>query len=615
MNFLQFQFCDPILSIQYNITYAVSSVVNFSKNPPYGFFEFSYPSLPGPLAYYKSLVNQGKLKHDPYQEKVALELDSLLGRLDQYEKDMEEYHANLAKWEENRENERRRLLMEEAKSKQQGDALTSINKRRNILQKWMSRKFDNVEPGVGKWVSYLNREKKLDSLVGKRPTAPPAQKAYTFMEMLEVGRQCSWICSIVPRKELFNIGEGFTFMRQVLTSTFRDAMLQIHDLMHKVWKSQEMEKSLQSSISNWVMNLPFDTKIKEWLAEEERYKQELKMKNILPAVADKFLVDRQGHKRGSSILCFDEIQTVDVFAIVALSGIVSRLLSTGTVLVATSNRAPRDLNQDGMQREIFQEFVARLEEHCEIVLIGSEIDYRRHIAESCIDQTHYFWPLESNKIKEYENMWSMVVSQSGGRVTSQTLPVMFGRTLEVSESCNGAARFTFEYLCGRPIGAADYIAIAKTYHTVFIGDIPVMSMRIRDKARRFITLVDELYNHHCRLYCSAATSVDDLFQGTEEGTLFDLERQVSYVVGSCFLDNMFETETENPRLRRDVLAEGNVSSGGTTTGIISLLSGQEEMFAFRRAVSRLIEMQTPLYLEGVNYLHPYFQEKRTENQS
>lgn len=85
-------------------------------------------------------------------------------------------------------------------------------------------------------------------------------------------------------------------------------MLQIHDLMHKVWKSQKMEKSFQSSIPNWVLNLPFDTKIKEWLVEEEKYKQELNMKNILPAVADKFLTDAQGHRRGASILCFDEIQ-------------------------------------------------------------------------------------------------------------------------------------------------------------------------------------------------------------------------------------------------------------------------------------------------------------------
>ncbi|KAG8381754.1 hypothetical protein BUALT_Bualt05G0005400 [Buddleja alternifolia] len=489
-------------------------------------------ALEGPLAHYKSLVNQGKLQDDPYQEKVAFELDNLLGRLDQYEKDMEEYHANLAKWEESREKERRRLLMEEAEAKQHGGE--SVNKRRNFFQKLMSStRSENVEPGVGKWVSYLNRERKLDSLVGRRPTAPTAPKGLYLYG--NVGS--------VRRKELLSIEEGFTFTRQVLAPTSHCvlAMLQINYLMHEVWKKQKMEKSPQSSISNWVMNLPFDTKIKEWLVEEERYKQEMKMKNILPAVADKFLVDGQGDRRGASVLCFDEIQTVDVFAIIALSGIVSRLLSTGTVLVATSNRAPRDLNQ-----------------------------------------TRYFWPLDSTKMKRYENTWKKVVEQSGGKVTSQTLWVMFGRTLEVSESCNGAARFTFEYLCGRPVGAADYIAVAKTYHTVFISDIPVMSMRIRDKARRFITLVDELYNHHCCLYCSAAASIDDLFQ-----------------------------ETEGTKLRRDVLAEGKVSSSGPTTGIISLLSGQEEMFAFQRAVSRLIEMQTPLYLEGVRHIHPYFHANQT----
>ncbi|KAL0407642.1 UNVERIFIED_CONTAM: AFG1-like ATPase [Sesamum radiatum] len=511
--FLQFQSCDPILSIQYNIIYAVSSVVNFSKNPPYVSLDSHDPSLPGPLSYYKSLVNQGKLKHDPYQEKVALELDSLLGRLDQYENDMEEYHANLAKWEENRENERRRLLMEEAKSKQQGDALTSINKRRNILQKWMSRKFNNVEPGVGKWVSYLNREKKLDSLVGKRPTAPPAPKGlYIYgnvgsAHMPPVGKTMLMDMFLVPRKELFNIGEGFTFMRQVFTSTFRD--------------------------------------------------------------------------------------TVDVFAIVALSGIVSRLLSTGTVLVATSNRAPRDLNQDGMQREIFQEFVARLEEHCEIVLIGSEIDYRRHIAESSIDQARNFeskhWKSLKAAMGQRASHLNIYVVDRLGQLT--TLPL-----LKTTHSLH--RRYSsYEYAYPRQVTT---LGLSSSAFSIHLPSFVIFCCVIQSDARRFITLVDELYNHHCRLYCSAATSVDDLFQGTEEGTLFDLE------------SFQFETETENPRLRRDVLAEGNVSSGGTTTGIISLLSGQEEMFAFRRAVSRLIEMQTPLYLEGVSYLHPYFQEKRTE---
>ncbi|CAI9096677.1 OLC1v1032875C1 [Oldenlandia corymbosa var. corymbosa] len=447
-----------------------------------------------------------------------------------------------------------------------------------------------MEPGVGKWVSYLNREKKLDSKVGRRPTAPAAPKGLYLYG--NVGSGKTMLMDL-----FYSATEGIVKHRRRFH--FHEAMLEINERMHKIWKSQVENQNLQSSISSWIVNLPFDTKVKEWLAAEERFKQEMQMKNILPAVADKFLTESNGPRAGASVLCFDEIQTVDVFAIVALSGILSRLLSTGTILVATSNRAPADLNQDGMQKEIFQKLVHKLDEQCEIILIGSEIDYRRLIAKASVDEV-YFWPLDSTKAKEFESAWDKHTQLSGGTIISRTIEVMFGRTLEVPQSCNGIARFTFEYLCGRPVGAADYIAVARNYHTVFISDIPIMSMRIRDKARRFITLIDELYNHHCCVYCSAAASVDELFQGTEEGTLFDLE------------SFQFETETEDTKLRQDVLAAGTISSGGSPTGIISMLSGEEEMFAFRRAVSRLIEMQTPLYLEGVRDLHPYFPHQNKE---
>ncbi|KAM3308525.1 AFG1-like ATPase isoform X2 [Capsicum chacoense] len=578
------------LSLFFSIRFAHNSskfrnIVN-NNNAPCSYSNSPSPSNnpPGLLAHYRSLVEQGKLQHDPYQEKVASELENLLGRLEQYEKDMEEYHAKLAQWEDNRESWRRKLLMEEAEAKQQG-AFKPINKSRNIFQRWMSRKPEDVEEGVGKWVSYLNREKKLDSQVGRCPAAPPAPKGLYLYGNVGSGKT-------MLMDMFYKASEAIVKHRRRFH--FHEAMLEINEHMHKIWKSQMEQKSLQSSISGWVMNLPFDSKVKEWIAAEERYKQEVQMKNILLDVADKFLVNQADRRRGASILCFDEIQTVDVFAIVALSGILSRLLSTGTILVATSNRAPTDLNQDGMQKEIFQKLLKNLDKHCETVLMGSEVDYRRLIAQRSIDQVHYIWPLNSNINREFEDIWNKISKQAGGSIISHTIPVMFGRTLEVPESCNGVARFTFEYLCGRPLGAADYIAVAKNYHTVFISDIPIMSMRIRDKARRFITLIDELYNHHCCLYCSAETSVEDLFQGTEEGTLFDLE------------SFQFETEIEGTKLRRDVLAKGNVSSGGAPSGITSMLSGQEEMFAFRRAVSRLIEMQTPLYLEAVQHLHPYF---------
>ncbi|KAI7754991.1 hypothetical protein M8C21_016355 [Ambrosia artemisiifolia] len=543
---------------------------------------------PGPLAQYKNLVKEGKLQFDPYQEKVALELDNLVERLAQYEKEMEEYHVKLAKWEEDRENERRRLLLKEAEGKQQRSEVLDKTHNR-FLGRWLDRKKPvNVETGVGKWVSYLNREKKLDLVVGKRPAVPPAPKGLYIYGNVGSGKTMLMDMFYSATKDIVTHRRRFHF---------HEAMLEINERMHKVWKNEVQEKSMQSSIANWIMNLPFDTKVKEWIAAEESYKENMQMKNILPAVADKFLVDQKSDRRGASILCFDEIQTVDVFAIVALSGIISRLLSTGTVLVATSNRAPSDLNQDGMQWEIFLKLLDKLEDHCETVLIGSETDYRRLLSQRSINLVTYFYPLNSIATKKFENVWDETIRKIEGPVRSETISVMFGRSLEVPESCNGVAKFTFEYLCGRPVGAADYIAVAKNYHTIFVSDIPMMSMRIRDKARRFIILIDELYNHHCCLYCSAASSIDELFQGTEEGTLFDLERQ-------------FETETEGSKLRRDVLAEGNIGSGGAPAGIISMLSGKEEMFAFRRAVSRLVEMQTPFYQEGVRLHHPLFQADR-----
>ncbi|XP_030496814.2 uncharacterized protein LOC115712647 isoform X1 [Cannabis sativa] len=555
----------------------------------------SQSSSSGPLSQYRSLVEQGKLQHDPNQERVALELENLLGRLERYEREMEEYHEKLAKWEDSRENERRRILMEEAELKQQ-DSWTSVTRHQSrLFGRWMfRRKPDNVEPGVGKWVSYLNRERKLDSLVGSRPTAPPAPKGLYIWGNVGSGKT-------MLMDMFYNATQGIVKHRR--RYHFNEAMLKINEQMHKIWKNQVEGDSLQSNVSNWIRNLPFDSKVKEWLAAEERYKQDVQMKNILPDVADKLFISQQVDLKGASILCFDEIQTVDVFAIVALSGILGRLLSTGTVLVATSNRAPKDLNQDGMQREIFLKFLKKLYGHCEIALIGSDIDYRRLIGQRSIDQAHYFWPLDSMALKNFEKMWHENTDHVGGQIGSVTIPVMFGRMLEVPESCNGVARFTFEYLCGQPVGAADYIAVAENYHTVFISNIPAMSMRIRDKARRFITLIDELYNHHCRLVCSAAASIDELFQGTEEGTLFDLE------------SFQFETEMEGTKLRRNVLEEGNVSSGGTSTSIVSMLSGEEEMFAFRRAVSRLIEMQTPLYLEGVGSLHPYFRRQCQQSET
>ncbi|KAL6200358.1 hypothetical protein ACLB2K_030140 [Fragaria x ananassa] len=137
--------------------------------------------LAGPLTQYRILVEKGKLQHDPNQEAVASQLENLLGRLEKYERDMEEYHTSLANWEKKRENERRRILMEEAEGKQKDDS--GNNQGNKVFGRWMSKKRpENVEPGVGKWVSYLKQNYSSFPFVGStyenwlehfRPTQSP----------------------------------------------------------------------------------------------------------------------------------------------------------------------------------------------------------------------------------------------------------------------------------------------------------------------------------------------------------------------------------------------------------------------------------------------------------
>lgn len=235
---------------------------------------------------------------------MATELENLLGRLEKYEQDMEIYHEKLADWEERRQEEHRKLLVEEAEKKQQGDLWASVKKKKNgLVQNWMFRgKPMDVEPGVGKWVSYLNREKKLDSLFGQRPAPPPAPKGLYLYGNVGSGKT-------MLLDMFYSATEGVVKHRRRFH--FHEAMLEINAHMHRIWKNQVEENSLRSSVSSWIMNLPFDTKVKEWLAAEERFKEEIQMKNILPAVADKFLVNQQPGRRGASVLCFDEIQIAD----------------------------------------------------------------------------------------------------------------------------------------------------------------------------------------------------------------------------------------------------------------------------------------------------------------
>ncbi|KAJ7561739.1 hypothetical protein O6H91_03G039300 [Diphasiastrum complanatum] len=551
----------------------------------------------GPLSRYELMVTQGVLQHDEQQHQVVEALDALLKKLKEHQKHMELFSVEARRWEAERMKLRQQLLKAESEVEARKRIQSYGQENENGLLSWWKnkRRRSLPEPGVGRMVARIKREKKLDTLMGPRPSPPnPPRGIYLYGN---VG------CGKTLLMDLFfHSSEGLVRYRRRVH--FHAIMLEVHDQMHKLWKQRSRGKTCtedpgQISLSTKdAAPSTMEMVAQEWLSMEERFQEELEQENLLDIVADHLLWGTEDHHCGASLLCFDEVQVMDVFTAVAVAKILARLLERGTVIVATSNRAPYDLNKDGMQKELFEKFLQQLEKQCLLMLVGVEKDYRRVLAQSALKQQkerHYFWPLDDHSQLELEKRWNDVKCFGTEHPAASTMiPVMFGRMLEIPESYAGFARFSFDQLCDCPVGSADYIALAQNYHTIFITGIPIMSMKIRDKARRFITLVDELYNHHCRLICTAAAPPDELFLGTEEGPLIDFESL------------QFETEAEGGRLRRDVSLSGSLAPLATTyearASIVSLLSGREEFFAFQRAISRLIEMQTPNYLHTTKHM-------------
>jgi predicted ATPase len=266
--------------------------------------------------------------------------------------------------------------------------------------------------------------------------------------------------------------------------------------------------------------------------------------------------------------------------------------------LTTSNRSPKELSRHGIHEDLFEHFICTIEQHCDLMYLAPDTpgkDYRRQAAYKALmgsKMPYYFFPIDSNSEGCMNELWKIVtgVDQQGprgGNFAVKTLKVMFGRTLEVHTHSDAAAWFDFEDLCGGYLGSTDYIALAQAYDTIFLSNVPAFSLRLKDKARRFITLVDEVYNARSRLVCQAAVSLDELFTASgeeaSEEPLIDFEGL------------QFEGAAENASLRMDVTRDGNVAPVSLHFSRTQDLVGMEEKFAFARAISRLYEMQSHNY--------------------
>jgi cell division protein ZapE len=221
------------------------------------------------------------------------------------------------------------------------------------------------------------------------------------------------------------------------------------------------------------------------------------------------------------VLCFDEFAVTDIADAMILSRLFSALFAHGVVLVATSNVAPRDLYRDGLNRQLFLPFIDLLEENTEVLQLDSGIDYRR---EKMSRLPVYLTPLGPETDRRMEEAWKVAMNGSAEAPVELTVK---GRTIRVPRAVRDVARFTFAELCEEPHSARDYLAIAARFHTIFIDRIPVLAQARRNEAKRFILLIDTLYDRHARIVVSAEAAPEKLYAGKTGTEAFEFERTAS----------------------------------------------------------------------------------------
>jgi cell division protein ZapE len=225
--------------------------------------------------------------------------------------------------------------------------------------------------------------------------------------------------------------------------------------------------------------------------------------------------------REASLLCFDEFSVRDIADAMILSRLFTALFAAGVVVVATSNVAPDDLYQDGLNRALFLPFIALLHERLELVELDARTDYR---LEKLKRAPVYYTPLSPKADAALDAAFLTLTGHERGEPTRIEL---MGRYLDAPQTIDGVARFDFDALCRRPLGAADYLTLAQRFHTLVLDHIPLIGANERNEAKRFIILIDALYDMRVKLIASAAGEPEALYSGVDGAEAFEFARTAS----------------------------------------------------------------------------------------
>ena len=219
-----------------------------------------------------------------------------------------------------------------------------------------------------------------------------------------------------------------------------------------------------------------------------------------------------------SILCFDEFQITDITDAMIVGRLFEKLIHLGTYIVTTSNRHPVKLYNNGLNRQLFVPFIDLIKEKLFVVELNTTNDYRR---EKLADQTLFLSPINLNTQQRFDKIWSSLVLEPCRPLELR----IKGRTIQIFKFCNGVGRSSFDYLCGSALGALDYLVICDHLRVLFIENIPILNEMQIDSAKRFITLVDTLYENRIKTICLADEIPERLY--TKGKGSFEFERTVS----------------------------------------------------------------------------------------
>jgi cell division protein ZapE len=301
----------------------------------------------------------------------------------------------------------------------------------------------------------------------RRPAEPAPQGLYLYGP---VGRGKSMLM------DLFYESIAGDHKRRV---HFHEFMLEIHETMHR-WRQRDG-----------------------------------KLQDPLPKIATEIAKD-------TWLLCFDEFQVENIADAMILGRLFEGLFDEGVVVVATSNRHPDELYKGGLQRDRFLPFIEVLKGRIDILELEAERDYRR---DRLVDMGVYHTPLGAPAEASLDAAFAALTDNAVGEPAELTAT---GRKVIVPLTAKGVARFTFADLCENPLGAPDYLAIAKAYHTVILSGIPMLPPARRNESKRLVTLIDALYEHKVNMVISAEAQPDELSPAGD--TAFAFERTASRLI-------------------------------------------------------------------------------------